>query len=306
MDGVDAASVRVPVALLSLVLALGACRTRPWAGRADEGGADLAETADLFNSDGPTSFDLAPDLTFVRRGGVYVFLTEGVHASATSPTTSLIAGFDDPASGAISDGDEGGNRGRCLFRHVVDMSTTASVPDAGRVSIKAPGGVLAVTPDGTGRYASDAVQQALWAGGEPILYGAVGGSVPAFSGSVPAPSHEVLLTPPLVAQPTLSRARDVTLTWQGNSTGVFSFDVWSYLPDGTSSVVDCDFDPALGAATVPSSLLTMLPAGMAYVSVGAINLVEVTVPGWSIDLIAGRSAVDPAGNVLEQLSVQLQ
>ena len=101
----------------------------------------------------------------------------------------------------------------------------------------------------------------LFAGGDLITVTAAGGDVPAFSGSVVAPTP-LTVTSPTLGGVTVDTTKDLVFTWTGSSVGKASFYVSTTTTTGgtvtSSSWAGCAFDASASTGTIPKAALAKL------------------------------------------------
>lgn len=122
---------------------------------------------------------------------------------------------------------------------------------------------IPVLPDGSyDSFATYSDTEILFTGGEPLTFSAPGGEVPAFVQVLEAPSEIVLTSPPLPSHPVIPLDADLSLSWEGMSTGVVVVLVQSpeFIPSRlTSTTVSCEFPVSDGAGVIPAVALQTLP-----------------------------------------------
>ncbi|HEU4405660.1 MAG TPA: hypothetical protein VFS43_10250 [Polyangiaceae bacterium] len=180
--------------------------------------------------------------------------------------------------------------GSCLA-YRCGTGTAGATVSAGTVTLVGGDKPITLQPEeGTGYYPfySD-IATGLWNGGETLTFAASGGLVPAFQGTLVAPS-QVFVTAPAVpagAPPTftIDRASDLPVAWVGGGSG----DVQALLsagPPGETTQVICDFASGSGAGVVPPALLALLPPGDGSFVVSTLSWKTIAAGEWSIFLIA--------------------
>ncbi|HEY2746413.1 MAG TPA: hypothetical protein VGL86_17400 [Polyangia bacterium] len=158
-------------------------------------------------------------------------------------------------------------------------------------------------------YLFDQPGERAWNGGETLTFQAGGGSIPAFSGTVEAPSIAIIDAPMLVVNDpqsglplhtlTIDRSRDLVFTWNAASAATMSVAFSSSATDtmAPTATLSCEFDATAASGTIPAALLSMMPAGQGgVVAVGAINSSPVAVGDWTIALTAQAGATAPDGS----------
>jgi hypothetical protein len=108
--------------------------------------------------------------------------------------------------------------------------------------------------------------------------------VPAFSGTLIAPTH-ITLTEPNFAAGSVDVPRDqpLHLSWTGGSVGTITFYMGWLIGDGPSDTY-CEFPAAAGSATISQDLLGQLPAGSASVRISQSNRVTIHAGRFPIEL----------------------
>jgi hypothetical protein len=178
---------------------------------------------------------------------------------------------------------------------------------AGNIHIA--GGLYPITldpqADNSYRLPQSMRMMALWNGGETLTVSAGGGvDVPAFTAQVTAPSAPRISAPASTATGSfaLSRAQDLVVTWSGGSGDTLDFAV----SDAKSTtLVECHFPLAAGSGTVPSALLTLLPAGAGSSGASVSSNGSAAPSGWSISVLASSLALADDGTVYDP-TLQIQ
>lgn len=175
--------------------------------------------------------------------------------------------------------------------------------NAGVITIsgaKIPAGTT-LTPGATGAYAPLTRSDLdAWAGGETIKVSAAGGSVPAFTGDVVAPSPASSLTSPVLAaapaKTEIERGRPLPVTWSGATAGTIGFTL-AATSGGGSVTVQCRFDASKGAGSVPASLLAKLPASDGSLGTSITSNTLVKAGSYNVSLVATSFVKSGAGQV---------
>ncbi|HEY8038400.1 MAG TPA: hypothetical protein VIF15_01345 [Polyangiaceae bacterium] len=200
--------------------------------------------------------------------------------------------------------------GPCTVGVVCSTGGQQNAAGAGAITLTGPlTPPTTLTDPGSHPYAEvDRPHISLFGDGETLQISATGGTVPAFSASLVAPTIATVVSP---AMPdiessnllVLSGAADLTLAWTHGGAG----QVGVLLAGGTGSTstwASCAFTASAGSGTVPQAVIqTMASPGMLYVGVS--NDTVVDSGGWGITINAGTWATLPDGHVaLTRVSVQ--
>ncbi len=175
--------------------------------------------------------------------------------------------------------------------------------NAGVITIsgaKIPAGTT-LTPGATGAYAPLSRSDLdAWVGGETIKVSATGGSVPAFSGDVIAPSPASALTSPALAtapaKTEIDRTKPLAVAWSGGTAGTIGFTLTA-TAGGGSATVQCRFDASKGAGSVPVSLLAKLPASDGSLGTSITSNTQVKAGSFNVSLVATSLVKSGAGQV---------
>lgn len=175
--------------------------------------------------------------------------------------------------------------------------------NAGVITIsgaKIPAGTT-LTPGATGAYAPlTRTDLDAWVGGETIKVSAAGGSVPAFTGDLVAPSPASSLTAPVLAaapaKTEIDRAKPLAVTWSGATAGTIGFTL-AATSGGGSVTVQCRFDASKGAGSVPASLLAKLPASDGSLGTSITSNTLVKAGSYNVSLVATSFVKSGAGQV---------
>jgi hypothetical protein len=162
---------------------------------------------------------------------------------------------------------------------VTSCQAGASVVPISAGNVTVSGGQLAtpkVLTPGPNGYMSFHANMRAFDVGDVLTMTAAGAAngVPAFSTTVMAPSEAIVSAPMFVAGQTMTidRTHDLQITWTATgaaTTGSFvaSLSLTPSAQVGSVTVI-CSYPIASGTATVPSSTLMMIPAGMGAISIG--------------------------------------
>jgi hypothetical protein len=219
----------------------------------DAGAAPDAGPAGVDGSDGGTDGGMAlpPPTKF---GGI------SISQGATPPTnyqclSSLVGQFGaTPANPSCTSSKVGS----CFVSVCSGSSPPIDSESAGTISVAGTQPGLTLTYNGGGApptlgpYAWETVGAGacnqLWGGGGTLTMSSTGDTVPAFSGTLPAPGDLGVS-----ASLTISRSSDYTFSWSSNSAATVDFES----VNGSSFVdVNCEF--ATSPATVPAAALAAL------------------------------------------------
>lgn len=160
--------------------------------------------------------------------------------------------------------------------------------DAGRVDLLIDGlAALTIQPSPTtGLYGGDDAPGLLYSAGDVVTFQAAGGDVPAFSREVTVPAAATVLSPP---EPmTMVRTEPFTVTWEPTD-GLVTVS-GNQAPPGTPGVSAgryfvCDVDGSLGTYSVPTSVLGVLGAGVAWLNICGGSPVDFEVGGYAVHLM---------------------
>lgn len=187
---------------------------------------------------------------------------------------------------------------------------TASYPQAGAITLSGGTGTATITPDANGVYADvNKPGSTLWAGGETLSVQAAGGDVPAFSGTITAPSQLTITSPALVTGNSwpIPRSSDFAMTWTGDSAGQLTVTIRAFT-NGNQHRTDatCRFAAATHAGSIPASVLGQLPAGSGAIVALVASDQAIAAGGWTVHVQALSGAVDPTGAAYAEANVVLQ
>jgi hypothetical protein len=169
-----------------------------------------------------------------------------------------------------------------------DMATTAIPPNAGTITVTGTMPSFTLNPGLFGLYTpySNATVS-FFGGGETLTFQASGGTVPAFTQTLLAPNQVQLIVPGGAGQ-IISRASDFTVMWSGGS-GEMQLIVSSLVDAGASIV--CNVSASAQSMVIASTLLSQLPAGMAFLGVDTSERKSFAVGQWQIGISASINAV---------------
>jgi hypothetical protein len=136
---------------------------------------------------------------------------------------------------------------------------------AGTLTVKDGSNTLATLPfnaDAGGTYEidSDSTATLTWAVGDDLAVSATGGTIPAFSGSITAPSDFAGVTPTfsLLTPVPISESGGFTVTWTPSSDNGSITLVVGVAAEMNRVSIGCTVDESVGQIVVASSLLTQL------------------------------------------------
>lgn len=152
--------------------------------------------------------------------------------------------------------------GECTIRTCTNVETPGPAASTGRISATVEGRVVSIQPTGPGFYSPAANNTpALFHGGESIdIRVEAAGDVPAHGISLVAPAPVVLTTPDPAKPISVDRASDLALAWSNGGPGEILFVTGVQDADGIVTSLTCRFTASAGAAVIPASSLSKLPA----------------------------------------------
>jgi len=184
---------------------------------------------------------------------------------------------------------------------------TAELRSAGEISVDGALRAVTLTPAADDHYESDvSTTELLFNGGETLGVHAAGSAdIPAFDGSLVAPSKVTVGSPGFSGTLTVDRAQDLTFGWTGGAQGDVELVVGVTSLDGTvatgTATVFCVVPAQPGTGVIPASLLGELPAtdadDVATVYVNGLATTQLDAGDWSIQLYAFMTGVTPTGTV---------
>ena len=178
-------------------------------------------------------------------------------------------------------------------------------PDSGVISIAGGAAPVSLSPLADGTYDIVTQSTSLWSGGETLTVSSTGGDVPAFEGEVGAPMRVTVTSPTTdVADWSLARDADLTVTWTGGAAGEVVV-LFGTMATEDPNEVECHFRANAGQGLVPAAALEMLPAGDGYFSMASRNVTPLGAGTWSVRVKAESDAVT-GGGALVQGSVTLR
>jgi hypothetical protein len=258
-----------------------------------DGGGDSPDLAAAGADGGGGARDLAAAPT--RSGSIFV-----QSYSAMQPSGAAVVGGS--ASAGFNATPGGGCARQVLGACELDSCAAGTSPAASAGTVTVSGGSLtpSLVPLADKTYPAFSTTQSIFAGGETLTFAAAGADVPAFSGSLTAPSKVQITSPakPPSASPYLvvDRTHDFALSWSGGGSGL----VQVALDGGPSRSITlyCRFPAAAGTGAIPAAALAMIPSGQGGFSMAAIADAQVTAGDWSVDLSAYFNAVWPDNTIV--------
>jgi hypothetical protein len=204
----------------------------------------------------------------------------------------------------------------CTTQHMgaCDIHACTTYLDAGAISYASAGDItltggtqsITVSPDATGAYTFKNVMTTLWSGGETLTMRASGAEIPAFSGDVIAPTSATITVPapPAMGQPlVIDRGLPFPISWNGAAGSTIFVQLGRASTTTQSVSVQCAFDGAAGAASIPSAALQTVSAGTnGYFSAYSRNTTPVVAGNWGVTLWAYGFALTPSGGPFSELA----
>lgn len=179
----------------------------------------------------------------------------------------------------------------------------AASPSAGEIGLsgaRIPSGTKLV-PGADGKYGALTEPSVdAWSGGETIAITAKGGDVPAFSGSVTAPSPTMALTTPVFAPPAkldVDRSRAFPLAWSGGGAGFVNVTVSSSRNTNGTATAVCRFEGAKGSAEIPAAVMSELPVGDGVIGASVASTTIVQAGEYAVTLLASSGIRSASGQV---------
>lgn len=141
------------------------------------------------------------------------------------------------------------------------------VVSAGTIRISVGADIVTLDTDSMNRYGPSHLPAPLFIGGETLDVSTNGAAVPAFSRILTAPNVLTLTSPALPGGATplqVSRSKDLEVAVSGGGAGTLDIQIEFASNDGSndSEYLLCSF-AAGGTAVVPSTALSIIPAGAA-------------------------------------------
>jgi hypothetical protein len=172
--------------------------------------------------------------------------------------------------------------------------------EAGTVSIAGGAQSVTLSPGATKQYgAVTSAQVALFDGGETLGMQASGSAdLPAFEGSVVAPTPIDVTSPSFAQGAAIDRTTPLEVTWTGGAAGMVSFSVTTVETSSgqttATTTLGCEAPASGGSLTVPAAALDRLsptgPSVTATMAVSVSNRTSLEVADLLVSLIATHSA----------------
>jgi hypothetical protein len=248
-----------------------------------------------FNGDGGGGDDSG--------GPAYGGYVDGVSYSYTSGGQpirggSFGAGFARPTGGSV-----------CTLNRVAPCDVfecTTSTVDAGALTYASAGDVsitggtqsVTVSPGSNGSYTFKNTTTVLWNGGETLTMRASGGEVPAFSGTVRAPTTATITVPsaPPAGQSLVINRASFGISWSGGSGSMVYLQLGRSSSSTQSVMLQCVFDGSAGSASIPPAAMAYItPGSSGYLAAYTRNTTPVIAGSWAITLQALMFALTQAG-----------
>ena len=172
-----------------------------------------------------------------------------------------------------------------------DFGALGPLPNAGDVTFTVTGRstpiVLRAPTDG-GFYAPySGVGEHVFNGGETVVVTAAGGSIPAFSANLIAPTRPTVLSTGVPDGGLVDRNQHLTVTWSGATNSEVIVSVIGSNIGGGITTIDCTYPGSVGSGTVLSSVLQLLPVGSTCIfGIGVITSRPTTAGTWTFDVDA--------------------
>jgi hypothetical protein len=160
---------------------------------------------------------------------------------------------------------------------------------AGTLTIAGITPTLVLEPNvGNVGFYGSRTSQASVRGGDQITFTGTGAEVPAFEGTIIAPSAITLTTSLPAEGLTVDDSQDLAWAWTGGGT----VDVEVYIYNFVKGALSCRFPATDGSGTIPAAALQAVRTGAStkYL-VRSISKASVSVGDWSVDLSAAFDGV---------------
>ena len=206
--------------------------------------------------------------------------------------------YDEVPSPLITTTEE---MGACTVRTTTFLGTEGVdlVPkDAGDMTISGGTQDLVLEP-AYPSYAAATADVAIFMGGETITFSTEGGKLPAFAGSVVAPTHPIISSPKAIVGQKLQYdpTQDLEIVWEGSGVGELRVRLSGpqNLPAPQVSV-HCSFPVGAGKAAIPAAALAKITEkGTGTLAMDAVEQTTVVVEGWGgIELSARARGLNVA------------
>lgn len=135
----------------------------------------------------------------------------------------------------------------------------------------------------------------LFSPGQTVKISSTGAEVPAFSGTVVAPSPVALLSPSFDGPLDVTMSEGLPLTWEPAEGHVLAF-LTNEGSGAASRLLTCVFDAASGAGTMPPEALLAYGPGTVEFIVYANGQTTILAGDWPVNLFVDIQAKDPLGN----------
>ena len=264
----------------------------------DGGVIDGASPTDGASSNPTTDLSSAP--TYAGYGSVFVYLTHMVVASTSYDSSTVGAAFHEAVTQPTGATCVVTPIGECVVTACSGTASTGTTPPedaAGTVTISGGSEVISLMTD-TGSHQTQTTASLWWKGGDTVAISSTGATVKAFSGSLTIPEQVVVSAPYLPEQGAvqLTRASGLSLAWQGGAHGEAVFVIAAGTA-GSSASATCRYPATHTQATIPSSVLMLLPAGAATFSASTQSRTEQTVGTWLVSYTSYFNAVYDTGRM---------
>jgi len=171
-----------------------------------------------------------------------------------------------------------------------DNASCAQVPhDAGTITIQSPMSTTILTFD----QPSLDSPTPLFAPGQVVTMSGTGAEVPAFSGSVVAPTPVKVTSPSLAGPLTITMAQGLPLAWQPTTGRVVA-----YISSATAAeyrTLSCEFNGAAGVGSMPPAALSAHGAGSAHFFVYSVASTTTMAGPWPVGLFVESQGTDTQG-----------
>jgi hypothetical protein len=171
-------------------------------------------------------------------------------------------------------------------------------PNAGAITVTGARAPLSFAPTSSGPYTVYSSASALWVGGNTLTIDAAGGDVPAFKGTLTAPSPVTITSPAATNPVVIDRTRDFAVAWAGGGAGQVVLTLTTTPPKAGQprTSVTCRFPVASGQGAAPAAALATLPAGDGHLGLVVGADTELKAGNWPVTLSATTLAVQADGS----------
>lgn len=220
---------------------------------------------------GITGSQIGGTTTTVNQTSGSVLIGQLVESGTT--TNLAEASFESISGTVIASGGSGGvvSIGGCVVSELVSGSTgtggsiTETPLDAGTLSVQGPGGTYPLPLYSKGIYDAQLPAGAIpQSGGTFVFTGTGGADVGPFTATVNLP-NPILTWTNQSAAATVTRANGLTVTWTGGGPGTYVYISGSSAGNGVAGGFSCYAPQSALQFTVPSYVLSVLPAGQGSV-----------------------------------------